>query len=174
MNICEDDKKCLSGNLNLGFKPCIYMLGTDISLIQMNAGGKSEAVEAATSYEAFGDRHPTHICHVLAPSREHCSISEASVTLLFWWAPTSKQQQESLRTSHTWWRNITPGSYWIQTAYLEQEFGNHTWESWVFWGKTQSIKIQRESLAGKAQREKRKVMALLGHQTNQHKKHPLP
>ena len=51
MNICEDDKKCLSGNLNLGFKACIYMLGTDISLIQMNAGGKSEAVEAATSYK---------------------------------------------------------------------------------------------------------------------------
>lgn len=51
MNICEDDKQCLSGNLNLGFKPCTYMWGTDISLIQMNAGGKSEAVQAATSYE---------------------------------------------------------------------------------------------------------------------------
>ena len=51
MNICEDDKQCLSGNLNLGFNHSTYMWWTDISLIQMNAGGKSEAVQAATSYE---------------------------------------------------------------------------------------------------------------------------
>lgn len=80
--------------------------------------------------EILGDRQPTHICHVVASSQDHCGFSEAAVILLFLWMPKSKQQQKSPRTTNVW-RNITTGSYWMQKAYLEDEFGNYTWESLV-------------------------------------------
>ena len=43
--------------------------------------------------EAFGDRHPTHICHVLAASHEHCSICNPSVLMSAYKQTTTRESK---------------------------------------------------------------------------------